>query len=1005
MAQINNTFNGGSVSVENGSNIVTAVGVDLISLGVRPGMLFKAVRNPRERVDYLIATAPETVGDNQQFTLTGNYTGASGSGLSYAITTGYTPYRNYAEVDAGDADPAVGLKRTLRQIDADMADAISGDGFKGGWNAADNLPALPAASAENNGWCYVVTVPSADKEFGSRMISNGIEWVWIPAPGKGDKGDPGDAATIAVGVVTTGAPGSQATVSNAGSSAAAVFDFTIPAGANGAAGPAGADGSAATIAVGTVTASDPGGAAAVENAGTSGAAVLNFIIPRGERGLPGNATAYDAGATYAIDAQVYEGTDVYYSLQAGNAGNTPSTSPTWWQRVNFGAQADWNAESGLSKILNKPVLGTASALDVGTIVGTVAAGDDDRFVTILDKQKLSGKKFGNFYFSATPYAVPILSGTRHRLDPSSIIRVGGTYYIYYTRLQVGVDLSGSWENILDGAEIWYATAPSLTGPWTEQAAVLVPNAGNAAAWDHNCVFTPEIIVDGGMFYLFFNAMNGAALSSNKDGIGVATSADPAGPFTKYASNPVVSPSVTPGDWDYLKANGSGVVKLLDGTWRIYYKGRPDVSGPNRKIGFAWATAVGFPYAWEKYGPPILGYGVNGSTVEYEDPGVTIINGRYYMMTNRISGDNTEEVVWLESDDGINGWAESESFQPLCDHDFEPTWAGGIHLGFSTAALNSELLVISFGAARDYAAGDYHSIGLVFLHPTEGRPTAAGNITTVTADSLNNLETQSAEFCVRLWRNGRPYMYSLPDVRGVVKPAGGNQQLQFNDNGAFAGASQFYWDKVYSLAGIGTNVPTTSLTIDTSATPGAAGFPCLLIQGEANKERFEMRSRFAPAVHGRRFNGTLANATAAAANDILLTFGGGGYFGTSGSYNPTSQSGNSGAITFRAAEAFSGTAHGTYVTISTTPVGSTSGSLTERLRITDKGNVILGNNGGAAADNLPTNATDGYLYIPVISALPNGTPTPVTGHSPLAFDVANNRLCVHNGSAWRYVSTT
>lgn len=47
------------------------------------------------------------------------------------------------------------------------------------------------------------------------------------------KGEPGDAATIAVGTVTTLAPGSAATVTNAGTPDVAVFDFGIPQGAAG----------------------------------------------------------------------------------------------------------------------------------------------------------------------------------------------------------------------------------------------------------------------------------------------------------------------------------------------------------------------------------------------------------------------------------------------------------------------------------------------------------------------------------------------------------------------------------------------------------------------------------------------------------------------------------------------------------------------------------------------------------------------------------------------------
>lgn len=47
-------------------------------------------------------------------------------------------------------------------------------------------------------------------------------------------------------------------------------------------------GQAATVEVGTVTASEPGGAPSVTNAGTEQAAVLDFVLPRGEQGPKGN---------------------------------------------------------------------------------------------------------------------------------------------------------------------------------------------------------------------------------------------------------------------------------------------------------------------------------------------------------------------------------------------------------------------------------------------------------------------------------------------------------------------------------------------------------------------------------------------------------------------------------------------------------------------------------------------------------------------------------------------
>lgn len=51
-----------------------------------------------------------------------------------------------------------------------------------------------------------------------------------PPGATGGSGPAGPAATIVVGTVTTGAPGSAATVTNIGTSSAAILDFSIPKG-------------------------------------------------------------------------------------------------------------------------------------------------------------------------------------------------------------------------------------------------------------------------------------------------------------------------------------------------------------------------------------------------------------------------------------------------------------------------------------------------------------------------------------------------------------------------------------------------------------------------------------------------------------------------------------------------------------------------------------------------------------------------------------------------------
>jgi hypothetical protein len=101
-------------------------------------------------------------------------------------------------------------------------------------------------------------------------------------------GPKGDAATIAIGEVTTLSPGSEATVVNAGTESEAVFDFGIPRGADGTDGDDGEDGAAATIAVGSVNTLAAGSSATFENVGTPTEAIFNVGIPRGADGEDGS---------------------------------------------------------------------------------------------------------------------------------------------------------------------------------------------------------------------------------------------------------------------------------------------------------------------------------------------------------------------------------------------------------------------------------------------------------------------------------------------------------------------------------------------------------------------------------------------------------------------------------------------------------------------------------------------------------------------------------------------
>lgn len=147
----------------------------------------------------------------------------------------------------------------------------------------------------------------------------------------GAAGAPGQAATIDVGTTTTGAAGTNASVTNSGTSSAAVFNFTIPRGDTGAAGQDGRDGndgSAATITVGSTTTGAAGTNASVSNSGTSSAAVLNFTIPRGDTGAAGQNGQDGAAASVSVGTTT--------TLPAGSSATVTNSGTSSAAVLNFG---------------------------------------------------------------------------------------------------------------------------------------------------------------------------------------------------------------------------------------------------------------------------------------------------------------------------------------------------------------------------------------------------------------------------------------------------------------------------------------------------------------------------------------------------------------------------------------------------------------------------------------------------------------------------------------------
>jgi hypothetical protein len=121
----------------------------------------------------------------------------------------------------------------------------------------------------------------------------------------GPAGPAGAAATVAVGTTTTGAAGTNAAVTNSGTSAAAVFNFTVPRGATGAAGPAGAAGAVGPAGPVGPASTVPGPAGAVGPAGAPGADGVDGVSISIQGTVPTYADldpAAVAGDCYVVEA-------------------------------------------------------------------------------------------------------------------------------------------------------------------------------------------------------------------------------------------------------------------------------------------------------------------------------------------------------------------------------------------------------------------------------------------------------------------------------------------------------------------------------------------------------------------------------------------------------------------------------------------------------------------------------------------------------------------------------
>jgi hypothetical protein len=105
-----------------------------------------------------------------------------------------------------------------------------------------------------------------------------------------------------------------------------VWAVLAKAGSNGPSGPSGLAGPAATVAIGTISTGSPGTQASVTNSGTTSAAILNFTIPQGAPGASGGGSSSGVPGMAAYHA-VYFGSPLYLSYYSVSNSTSTSSEP------------------------------------------------------------------------------------------------------------------------------------------------------------------------------------------------------------------------------------------------------------------------------------------------------------------------------------------------------------------------------------------------------------------------------------------------------------------------------------------------------------------------------------------------------------------------------------------------------------------------------------------------------------------------------------------------------
>jgi hypothetical protein len=207
----------------------------------------------------------------------------------------------------------------------------------------------------------------------------------------------------------------------------------------------------------------------------------------------------------------------------------------------------------------------------------------------------------------------------HRRDPSSIIKVDDTYYVWYTH-SIGPHFGHSSRDVFskrfpwDYADIFYATSKDgLT--WKEEGVAI--KRGEKGCYDERTVCTPDVMQYEGKYYLVYQALpQVGTYVGNDEHVALSVAENPNGPWTK-ASSDILKPMEN-GFWmgkdndNYNDLYCKGVTHdpslfSYNGKFYLYYKCCGDMEKQtfcevDTRWGVAIADNIMGPYEHSLYNP-------------------------------------------------------------------------------------------------------------------------------------------------------------------------------------------------------------------------------------------------------------------------------------------------------------------------------------------------------------------------------------------------------------------